>query len=220
MLKYMLGDIVYFNYDDKDYEIIITKKHNKNLYIRVGSDLKIKITAPYLYTKGLINKIINDNRNDIIKMIEKQKDKDIIKKDEYNSFLGSKINVCYENVNKPILDGNSLYIKDDDMLDKWYKKQAKEIFRIYLDDGYNMFSENIPYPKLKVRLMKSRWGVCNRRDNSVTLNLELIKKDDKYLKYVVIHELSHFVHFDHSKEFWGVVEKYCPNYKKIRKELK
>lgn len=220
MIKYMLGGIVYFNYKDKDYEIIITKKHNKNLYIRVDSNLKIKITAPYLYTKGLINKIINDNKNDIIKMIEKQMEKNIRKQDENNNFLGNKINVCYENVKKPIFDGNTLTIKDDDMLDKWYKKQAKEIFRIYLDDGYNMFMENIPYPKLKVRLMKSRWGVCNRRDNSVTLNLELIKKDDKYLKYVVIHELSHFVHFDHSKEFWKIVEKYCPNYKKIRKELK
>ena len=68
--------------------------------------------------------------------------------------------------------------------------------------------------------MKTRWGVCNRKNNSVTLNLELIKKDHKYLNYVIVHELSHFVHFDHSRLFWQTVSKYCPEYKIVRKELK
>ena len=68
--------------------------------------------------------------------------------------------------------------------------------------------------------MKTRWGVCNRRDNSVTLNSELIKYDLTKLDYVIVHELSHFIHFNHSKSFWNLVEKYSPNYKKIRKDLK
>ena len=83
-----------------------------------------------------------------------------------------------------------------------------------------MFIDEIPYPKLKIRTMKTRWGVCNRKDNSVTLNLELIKKDIKYLDYVIVHELSHFVYFDHSKNFWLEVCKYSPNYKELRKELR
>ena len=95
-----------------------------------------------------------------------------------------------------------------------------EVFKKYLDEAYYVFDEKIPYPIIKVRGMKTRWGVCNRRDNSVTLNLELIKKDPMYLNYVIVHELSHFVHFDHSKAFWGVVEKYCPDYKIVRKKLK
>ena len=106
------------------------------------------------------------------------------------------------------------------MLNNWYKKYAKEVFKKYLDEAYYVFDEKIPYPIIKVRSMKTRWGVCNRRDNSVTLNLELIKKDPMYLNYVIVHELSHFVHFDHSKAFWGVVEKYCPDYKIVRKKLK
>ena len=72
---------------------------------------------------------------------------------------------------------------------------------------------------LKIRQMKTRWGVCNRKDNSVTLNLELIKKDKSCLNYVIVHELSHFVHFNHTKEFWCTVEKYCPDYKSVRQEL-
>ena len=83
-----------------------------------------------------------------------------------------------------------------------------------------MFEENIPYPNLKIRKMKTRWGVCNRKNNNVTLNSELIKYGYDQIDYVITHELSHFVHFNHSKDFWMTVSKYCPNYKKIRKSLK
>ena len=68
--------------------------------------------------------------------------------------------------------------------------------------------------------MKTRWGVCNKRDTSITLNANLMKEKIECLDYVIVHELSHFVHFNHSKEFWNTVEKYCPYYKKIRKSLK
>ena len=68
--------------------------------------------------------------------------------------------------------------------------------------------------------MKTRWGVCNKRDNSVTLNSKLMEFDLEKLDYVIIHELAHFIHFNHSKDFWNLVSKYEPNYKKIRKEMK
>ena len=83
-----------------------------------------------------------------------------------------------------------------------------------------MFDEDIPFPKLKIRNMKTRWGVCNRRDNSVTLNSKLIHYSLNEIDYVIVHELSHFVHFDHSREFWNTVCKYMPDYKKAVKVLK
>lgn len=209
---------MYFNYQDKDYLVIIEKKNNKNLYIRVTSNLEIKITCNYLYSKSSIKKILEDNRKSVEKMLNKQ----IIKNnaDTKYSLLGHELIIKYKDVRKPLLEDNILTIKDDKMLDKWYKNTAKEIFKKYLDEAYYVFDEKIPYPILKVRSMKTRWGVCNKRDNSVTLNLELIKKDHKYLNYVIVHELSHFVHFNHSKKFWQTVEKYCPEYKEVRKELK
>ena len=94
------------------------------------------------------------------------------------------------------------------------------MFKERLDYSYHVFLESIPYPKLKIRTMKTRWGVCNKRDNSVTLNSKLIEYNIEALDYVIIHELSHFVHFNHSKEFWMLVSKYNPNYKQIKKYLK
>lgn len=202
------------------YEVIIEKKNNKNLYIRITDDLKIKVTCSFFYTKNAILNVLKQNERSIIRMIEKQKQRINIKKEEDHIYLGRKLNVSYENVRTPKITDDRIVVRDDTMLNNWYKKQAKEVFRKYLDEAYYVFDEDIPYPKIKVRSMKTRWGVCNKRDNSVTLNLDLIKKDHKYLNYVIVHELSHFVYFNHSKSFWNTVEKYCPEYKKVRKELK
>ena len=68
--------------------------------------------------------------------------------------------------------------------------------------------------------MKTRWGVYNRKNHTITLNSRLIEFDTEKIDYVITHELSHIIHFDHSEYFWQLVSKYCPNYKKIRKELK
>ena len=211
---------MHFNYLDKDYLVIIEKKNNKNLYIRITEDLKIKITCNYLFTKLSIKKVLEDNRQSIEKMIDKQIKKNETNKREYNNLLGKKLNIIYKDVKRPIYDSGVITVKDDTMLNNWYKKYAKDVFKKYLDEAYYVFDEKIPYPIIKVRSMKTRWGVCNRRDNSVTLNLELIKKDPMYLNYVIVHELSHFIHFDHSRAFWHVVEKYCPDYKTVRKKLK
>ncbi len=67
--------------------------------------------------------------------------------------------------------------------------------------------------------MTSRWGVCNIKNHNVTLNLELSKYPKVYLNYVIVHELSHFIHPNHSKEFWLLVSKYCPNYKDIKEKV-
>ena len=209
-----------FCIDDTYYEVLIEKKNNKNLYIRITDDFKIKVTCPKLYTKLIINKILEENKISIKKMLDKKKKDNIIKIKENNLLLGKRLNVLYKDVKKPLFKDNILIVKDDLMKDKWYKKKAMELFKIYLDEAYFVFDEDIPYPKLKVRLMKTRWGVCNKKDDSVTLNLELIKKDPVFLNYVIVHELSHFVHFDHSKAFWSTVEKYCPDYKNVRKKLK
>ena len=64
-----------------------------------------------------------------------------------------------------------------------------------------------------------------RMFDSMCLNLFTSKVlgelyDITKLDYVIVHELSHFIHFNHSKEFWNLVNKYCPRYKQIKKELK
>lgn len=118
------------------------------------------------------------------------------------------------------IDNNKIYTKDEKTLNKYLSKYITNIYKERLDYYYNIFEEQIPIPNLKIRKMTSRWGVCNIKNHNVTLNLELSKYDIECLNYVIVHELSHFIHPNHSKNFWLQVSKYYPNYKEVRKYLK
>jgi len=154
-------------------------------------------------------------------MIDKQKNKKYKEEKNIGYYLGNKIDIVFCNiVNEPKLEENRLLVRNKKELDKWYKKRCEIDFKILLDNIYNIIEEKIPYPKIKLRKMKSRWGVCNRKDNSITLNIELIKYEQYIINYVIVHELVHFIHFNHSIKFWNTVGKYYPNYKVARKKLK
>ncbi len=207
-----------YTIDNKEYEVIITKKNNKNTYIRVKEDMKIYVTTSHFTTKIGIKKLIDNNIEAIKKMIQEQTKKN--KKNEYFNYLGISYEVFIDEVDDIKFLDDAIFVPSEEYLNKWLKNKIKTLFKERLDYNYNRYEESIPYPKLKIRTMKTRWGVCNIRDNSVTLNTKLIEYDIEKLDYVIIHELSHFIHFNHSKLFWNQVEKYKPNYKQIRKELK
>lgn len=207
-----------YEINDKEYEVIIIKKNNKNTYLRVKEDLKIYITTNYFTSKSTIKKLLKQNEKEIQKMIESQTKKN--KKNEFFNYLGNNYEIFIDDVNEVKFLDDAIFVKDMKQLEKYIKNETKCIFKQHLDKIYNIFTEEIPYPKLKIREMKTRWGVCNKRDNSVTLNSKLMEFDLEKLDYVIIHELAHFIHFNHSKDFWNLVSKYEPNYKKIRKEMK
>lgn len=206
-----------FLYNDKKYDIIISKKTStKNTYLKVKKDLKIYVTTNYFTTNNFISNLIKDNEIKIKKMIDIQTNK-ITDKFLY---LGKSYDIVYIS-NYDITFGESkVFLNKDFDINKWYKKKALKLFSEHLDLMYDNFSYTIPRPTLRIRKMTTRWGVCNTKTKVITLNLELIKRDIKYLDYVIVHELSHLIHPNHSKNFWSVVGENYPNYKKIRKEMK
>ena len=204
---------------DKLYKVeIIKKRTNRNTYIRVKDNLTIYVTTNNLVSDRKINKLLEENIPSILKMIEKQENKN--NKKNYFWYLGKKYDVVYTNNKEVVLGESKVFIPRGFDIDKWYKKQASTLFLERLNYNYNLYNKKIPYPVLTIRKMKSRWGVCNTRRKRVTLNLELIKKDIICLDYVIMHELSHFIYHDHSKNFWSIVEENFPNYKKVRKLMK
>ena len=142
------------------------------------------------------------------------------KSNEGFNYLGKKYDIVYVDYCDISFGDAKVFLNKNLDIDKWYKKQAKVLFKNRLDEIYNEYTENIPYPDLRIRKMTTRWGVCNTRLKVVTLNLELIKRDIKYLDYVIVHELSHLIEANHSSKFWSLVEKNYKDYKKIRKEMK
>lgn len=205
-----------FEYNDKSYSVEIIRKNNKNIYIRVKNS-KIIITCSYFTTNKQIDKLIKDNYDSIVKMIDRS-EKRIEKENKFYLF-GNVYDVIY-GFNELEISNNKIYVSNEKELNKYLNNKINDIFSERLNYWYNLFEEKIPVPNLKIRKMTSRWGVCNLKNKNITLNYNLYKYDINCLDYVIIHELSHFIHPNHSKDFWNLVSKYCSNYKELRKKLK
>lgn len=198
--------------------VIIKKRTTKNTYMRVKEDGKIYVTTNLFISDKKVIKILEEHAKNIAKMVLAMEQKK--KYDDSFYYLGKKYDVVFMPGKEIKLGDTKVFIGRDADLKKWYLEEAKRLFQVHLDDIYQKFQYRIPYPGLRIRKMKSRWGVCNTKTHIVTLNLELIRKNPMYLDYVIVHELSHLVVGNHSKAFWSVVEKHTPNYKEIRKEMK
>lgn len=73
--------------------------------------------------------------------------------------------------------------------------------------------------KVRIKDIKYAWGSCSSNQN-ITISLQLAKKEEKIIEYVVLHELCHLKYMNHSKQFWDLVETYMPEHKTYRKILK
>ena len=206
-----------FNYKEQEYDVVVVRKNIKNTYIRI-KDNKVYITTNFFQTNHSLNKILKDNK----KSIERMLDKTIKKQEKEQDFylFGKKYNIIMDNDEKILINDDNIYTKDEKTLNKWLSNYIKTTYTSHLKYWYENFEENIPIPNLKIRKMKTRWGVCNTRNHNITLNYELHKYDIECLDYVIVHELSHLIEANHSKKFWQIVEKYYPNYKKYRKMLR
>ncbi len=201
--------------DDITLDVIINRKKIKNIYFRVKEDLKLYISCNILCTNSYIEKLILKNKKDIIKMYNNMLSKEV--EDGYIYYLGNKMKYVYDK--KILIDEDIIYGPSIDKIEEYLKKICINIFNQRLNSIKIQF-DNLPEFRLRVRTMKTRWGVCNKSSMTVTLNTELIHKDITLIDYVIIHELCHFKYMNHSKSFWNEVEKYYPYYKLARKRLK
>lgn len=207
-----------YKLDGEVYKVNVIKKNNKNTYIKVKDDMVIYVTTGRFSSKWYIKSLLDREKDFLRKSLNRVK-KHAEKEGEFY-YLGKKYDIIYVPFDKVEIDDSKIYVKNNSALEKWLKDKMKTIFLDRLSYNHHLFEEDIPFPKLKIRSMKTRWGVCNKRDDSVTLNSKLIKYDLRVIDYVIVHELSHFVHFDHSKDFWETVGRYMPDYKMAVSVLK
>ena len=117
------------------------------------------------------------------------------------------------------VDDHQDYTHKQALLQKWYQDRARFIFSQQLDKCYPLVEPfGIPYPNLKIREMKSRWGSTSPQGN-ITLNLKLIYVPKRLINYVVLHELCHLREMNHSPAYYALLGKVLPNWEQLREEL-
>jgi len=97
------------------------------------------------------------------------------------------------------------------------KKKAKKIILPLVEDYSEIMG--VIYNRVAFRTQKTRWGSCSKEGN-LNFNCLLALCPEPVIRYVVVHELSHRVHMNHSKAFWQLVEEFMPDYKEHRKWLR
>jgi len=142
-----------YEVDGNLYNVVVTKKNNKNTYMRVKNN-EIYITTNYFVTNSYIKKLLDDNYNFLVKAINK----DNIKKEKEENFyyLGKLYNIIAVPTMTIEISDDIIFVKSYDYLNKWLKKQTIGIFKERLEYWYNIFEENIPTINLKIRKMTTR----------------------------------------------------------------
>lgn len=206
--------------DGKNVEVVIIRKKIKNTYIRVKQDLKVYVTTNILTSDKYISDLIEKNYDYVVRLYMSS-----LKREVKNSkffYLGKEYKVVLLNtIKSPKIVEDYIYTKKESDLELFLKKESKKFLTERVKIVYDkMENDNIPYPIVNIRKMVRKCGYCNKSKKLITLNSELIKYDVDDIDYVIVHELVHFIHFDHSKEFWNTVEFYKPNYKINKMHLK
>ncbi|WP_339022561.1 SprT family zinc-dependent metalloprotease [Spiroplasma endosymbiont of Crioceris asparagi] len=211
------------SYQKQQIDYFLEIKNQKYIRLKVDNE-QIIVSAPVHVQDWEIEQLIYTNIKKITTMLEKNKSKKYLVIngdklffklfDEYKEF---KLTTISERNNYSF----KIYENLEDTIKHIYKKAAI-IYRHIFEERFDFWMQimQTDCKNLSLRVMKTRWGVCYPDKAKIILNTRLLHYPQQCLDYVIVHELSHMLHKNHSKLFWYNVEKYFPDYKKAIKALK
>lgn len=197
-----------------EFDILLEIKNVKYLRLKIDKDENIKISAPLNIKKADIFDFLDKNEFWIRKTIKKiniKKEQNSLKENEIY-YLGEiyKLNFNDE-FSKIKIENNIISIKNKESLDKFLFQKLNEISNKYINFYLPKIGKNIT--KIRIKKMKTRWGSCNHNKGYINLNFNLIQKDEKFIEYVILHELTHLIYPHHQKPFYDYIENLMPDYK-------
>ena len=218
-----------------EYKIVYSRR--RSLGISIGPDSGVIVRAPYRTSIKKIENLVLSKSDWIRKHLENYKSSVRINNNVvYNDgaitlFQGKELNIKIIESNRYSIKLNGNFIEiglknisDKElvgpMLEKWYRVVAEGIIRRKFEEVLIRFKDfNFKPSGLAVRALKRRWGSCNSK-GKITISSELIKLDEVYLEYVILHELCHLKHHNHGKEFYRLLSEVFSDWKQKRNELK
>ena len=205
----------------------VIRSNRRTLSISINENAELIVRAPHQLSMNKIHDFINEkkkwvNRQQKIvnnRLSDSSFDKDMA------LLLGSlyPIKVKTDQSKKLYFNGEEFLVRSSDQelihssLKKWYKKKFREVAiprLTYFADKYNLSVNQV-----RIKEQKTLWGSCSSRNN-INLNYLLIMAPMNVIDYVIIHELAHTTHRNHSSHFWKTVESMMPNFKEAKTWLK
>ncbi|MHB1347450.1 MAG: M48 family metallopeptidase [Candidatus Humimicrobiaceae bacterium] len=223
-------------YKNKKLEFEVSYRNRRTLAIQISPMEKIMVFSPAGLSEDCIIEKVRSKGEWIIKKLAEFANSDFLPQKrqfltgESFLYLGKthKLNVLLNrNITRPkveLLQNNIIIfspLKEPEILrealQKWYKKEAKEII-LKKVEFFRKICNSDP-SLIKIKEQKRRWGSCSSKGN-IYFNWRIVMAPERVIDYIVVHEISHLVHKNHSPVFYKQIESILPDYKKSRKWLK
>ncbi len=203
---------------------LIRNPRSKQIKIKISINGEISLVAPMRTSVKTCDRFYVFHETWITKTLEKVHKKQLelenLRQDMRGKvmYLGNTLELKIdENLKQKYLLDNDVLISRDSNLEYFYKTEARRIFEAKCAQIAPFYG--VTYKKIRIGAPKSRWGSYSS-SGTISLNYNLIKTPHSIIEYVIIHELCHILHPNHSIKFWNEVSKLCSNFKQKRAWLR
>ena len=216
----------------------LNRKRVKNLNIRIRTDGSVCVSANSRVTITEIERFMQEKAECILNAVDKyttkkEKEKITFTSGEKLTLLGTTytLHITKADKNSVTESGGIITVGVTDtentvliekVFGKWLREQCLTLITKLCCKAYDEYFYRYvsSFPIIKVKNMRSRWGSCIPSKNILTFSVRLIDRPLPACEYVVAHEFTHFLHADHSADFYNELEKYMPDHKQKKALLK
>ena len=216
------------------FDVDIQRKKVKNINLRVYPNLDIRASVPENMEMASIKRMIISKEEWLKERLKKYEEQIRLTKRKYISgedhYLNGKRYIL------KVVDSNTPSIKKENakslvmyvrksssienkekLMNSFYKEQLTKKIEKYI---YELEKQmNVKCSEYSIRKMKNKWGSCNSENRTIIFNVDLAKKKDAEIKFVIIHELAHLIEKKHNEHFKKIMNYYCPKWEEYNKSI-
>lgn len=217
---------------------LLERKSVKNINLRIRADQSVYVSAPKVVTAKSIDAFVIQKSSYILRTIKKFKEKEFQEglnncfiDGETIKLLGHNLRLKVKNASRNKVESDESYVtlcvkdwRDTELkkrvLETWLRKKCKEEITAICKKLYPLVKKyGVEFPKIQLREMVSRWGSCSPKKGFVTFNTALVAMPVSCIEYVVMHEFTHFLFPNHSKNFYQQLRIFMPDWEERKKRL-
>ena len=216
----------------------LERKQVRNLNLRVRKDGSVWVSANADVPCGEIDTFVTSKAPYILKALDRFHEmaqyrpqlKQYVGGETF-TILGRGLRLQVMQAAKDSISADGVYIhlgvrdlsdteKKRRIVNKFLDQQCKTVFGDVMDALYPLFQKyGVQKPSLRIRDMETRWGSCLAKKGIITLNKRLLEAPRHCIEYVVMHELCHLVHPNHSRQFYAFLTMLMPDWKERKQFL-
>lgn len=205
----------------------IIRSKRKSLSLEVTDTARIIVRAPFRLSQKKITHFVLQHEQWLKKKhAEAKKRSEAIpvrtyRPDDALPYLGASYPISHE-LHKTMKLTDQFYFSAKDPSDRkseanrWYRKQARRVYLAYMKQRAPEMG--VAFNTLRITSAQKRWGSCSTKGN-ISITWRLIMAPPHVIDYVIVHELAHLTHMNHSRRFWAKVKKHLPEHKEAKKWL-